>query len=482
MYCITLLFIIIMSDFIFQIDSYPLERLNETHDESNSFFYLYNVLTNFDSKYYSFIDNNQIRSISKRSILVNRVTNWTTLINYHIEAGLNENKIRLVLNHISRHTCLRFQRDDKVDNNKEQLRYIKNKDQCYSTLGRNEYAKHTYVRLTTRCANSFGVIEHETCHGLGLFHEQMRFDRDNYVTFVEENVPQMYKWDVMWKENWELDSFNITYDYGSLMHYGHRLYGKTGNVIINVKNIEPYNKMLGQDVMLTFNDFKLINYYYCITNSLCLQCICPKEFEGDKCEKIKSRSSHNCPTQERIAVANKEYFISDIGTKRCMFYIKSKNEGRVHIRLTTVRTRPRELCIPNVGLEVKYLKDKGVTGLCLCGYYKNIKIISEGNDIVITYTGIDERNYFEMYYQEIGKDDYRPSIICYNNICYNVTPKFEPMKNQIKTDNLDKDKGSPIQITSNPKDNSSKNLVKDSPEKYDYYYKEKPYENISLDD
>lgn len=65
-----------------------------------------------------------------------------------------------------------------------------------------------------------GIIAHEFGHALGLVHEQTRPDRDDYVEILEKNVNVHYKSNFK-KNNWDnVDSYDIPYDYESIMHYG----------------------------------------------------------------------------------------------------------------------------------------------------------------------------------------------------------------------------------------------------------------------
>lgn len=69
------------------------------------------------------------------------------------------------------------------------------------------------------CLGDEGRAIHELMHALGIFHEQSRADRDDFVTVHWDNIEEGYE------NNFEKQSLNKTtyayeYDYASVMHYG----------------------------------------------------------------------------------------------------------------------------------------------------------------------------------------------------------------------------------------------------------------------
>ena len=85
---------------------------------------------------------------------------------------------------------------------------------------------------------SRGIIQHETMHSLGFYHEQSRPDRDDFVTIIWDNIPDNWKHNFNKASETQVDTRGTPYDYGSVMHYGATLQGKT--------TIDAHGNAIGQ--------------------------------------------------------------------------------------------------------------------------------------------------------------------------------------------------------------------------------------------
>jgi len=68
-----------------------------------------------------------------------------------------------------------------------------------------------------------GPMVHEIAHAVGFWHEHNRPDRDEYVTIHYENIKSGREHNFHKRSYHEVDSLNVPYDYGSVMHYGRRV-------------------------------------------------------------------------------------------------------------------------------------------------------------------------------------------------------------------------------------------------------------------
>jgi len=123
---------------------------------------------------------------------------------------------------------------------KKEFIHVKNEpgSGCWSYIGRSSYAKTSegqplYLDASSNCLNP-ATIAHEFLHALGFEHEQVRKDRDNYVTIHFENMIEGHE--EKFEKSWKSVSLGVPYDVDSVMHYGAKSSSKNGKDTITVND------------------------------------------------------------------------------------------------------------------------------------------------------------------------------------------------------------------------------------------------------
>uniref|UniRef100_A0A915DKK2 Metalloendopeptidase n=1 Tax=Ditylenchus dipsaci TaxID=166011 RepID=A0A915DKK2_9BILA len=108
------------------------------------------------------------------------------------------------------------------------------------------------------------VAVHETMHALGMNHEHLRNDRDDYIDVQWSNInPQFYDYFAI------ADSSKFTpYDYGSIMHYNAftAAIDSSKPTMLPKQNRAVNQPIMGQRKRLGDRDVQMLNTMYCRPN------------------------------------------------------------------------------------------------------------------------------------------------------------------------------------------------------------------------
>uniref|UniRef100_A0A0K0FVG2 ZnMc domain-containing protein n=1 Tax=Strongyloides venezuelensis TaxID=75913 RepID=A0A0K0FVG2_STRVS len=337
-------------------------------------------------------------------------------IKYNITSPINESNLNKALSLIEHDTCIKFKKEELIPETSQGFMYYVNLAN-FTFCGPQFPDKPQVVFLSKECNNNVGCHLRQTVLSIGLLRQFNRPDRDD---FIKINLNNAY-WYVYGGEilettfsKDEMDLYNTSYDFGSITHLDPYEYSKNGKPVME-SIIPEYNKMMGQNYKLSFNDAKLLNLalcnssckgkkLYCTNNGFqdskkCHICRCPNGYTGKYCQYVKEYSK-KCGKKKLIAGKSKQ-FLKKSGKISCNYLITSDKGTKISLTLISSNTTEISPCFQKMGLEIKYRSDKGTTGLCLCGGFKNIALTSDDNTVLIQYNGKNDNDQFKLSYKQI---------------------------------------------------------------------------------
>ncbi|CEG06141.1 Astacin-like metalloendopeptidase [Strongyloides ratti] len=346
----------------------------------------------------------------KRAIMRKQDFQWTFPINYYVSNGVDSNFVQLAIKGIEEKTCIRFKKVNKLAN-ATGLNFVSNQG-CSSFAGRVEINTTQEVGIVKGC-DTIGWIQHMILHSLGVLHEDDRPDRNRYVQIIKKNIrpKKLNSFKIQHPNN--VLTYNLKYDYGSLMQRNGTASSKNGLPTVVPIN-KHYLRRIGFAKTLSFNDAKLLNLHYCHSKcpiklvcdnrgytdpNNCNKCICPTNYAGKNCELIQ-KNSPGCGRVYLRGTYKAKYLIVK-GVKNCYFQIKTYPRSRIRMLIESANLPTPKRCIANTGLEIKYFRDKTVMGATYCGinYYKDLT--SAGYHVSLHYNGTQPKNYLKLKYWRI---------------------------------------------------------------------------------
>ncbi|EGT40491.1 hypothetical protein CAEBREN_10654 [Caenorhabditis brenneri] len=332
----------------------------------------------------------------RRSMTSNLALRWTFPIPYYINTGTgaDTNAILAGVARWEQETCARFTRVNSLPRGNS-LEFISGSG-CWSYIGKIGSSSQQ-VSIGVGCT-SLGTVCHEIGHALGFYHEQARYDRDEYVSILTQNIQSSYLSQFSKQSFSSMVDYGVGYDYGSVMHYDQLAFSSTGGNTI--ATLDPnYQATIGQRTAPSFADVKRINLAYCnstcsnylncqnggyINPNDCNNCKCPPGFGGQLCD-VAGTSSNGCGAGDLTATSAIQT-ISASGALTCNYVITAPVGAKVYFQMTAATFSRSSPCSTNY-LEINYRGDFTRVGARFCTSYPTISL-SETNQMVVIYKGV----------------------------------------------------------------------------------------------
>ncbi|KAL7886673.1 hypothetical protein AOLI_G00043940 [Acnodon oligacanthus] len=220
----------------------------------------------------------------QRSVILLTQYHWNGYVPYVLNESLSLNDKGVILRAFEQlrlKACIDF----KPRTTEQDYISVEAQSGCWSYIGK--IGGRQQLSIGTGCGY-IGIVEHEFLHALGFYHEQSRYDRDNYVTIVYENIIAGYSSNFNKAPELISTTQGTPYDYTSVMHYGQDAFTNgSGHTIIT--KVPQFQNVIGQRYNLSPLDvFELNNLYKC-NSSISFLDRC--SFDNDMCQMVNCSSN-----------------------------------------------------------------------------------------------------------------------------------------------------------------------------------------------
>uniref|UniRef100_T1JEI6 Oxysterol-binding protein n=1 Tax=Strigamia maritima TaxID=126957 RepID=T1JEI6_STRMM len=280
------------------------------------------------------------------------------IVPYVLDKSVSYSKKTIItgMNLWSMSTCLKFQEVNSTFNSPHLI--FKRTNGCHSAIGRSSWQKGQVVSIGSGCDTRF-TVAHEVGHAIGLYHEQSRPDRDDYVVVLDKNinVAEKYNFDI----ETDINSYGVPYDLTSLMHYDIDTFSANGKNTIVPKDIfKTFD--VGQRQRLSYYDVKLVNLMYNCNVAKCAhiadscknggyrsktcRCSCPPRFFGDLCEET-SEFTFSQPCKLNVTnpseITTPKYPNNYPSDSKCIWLITAPHGKKVRLNFSHFDLEERQI-------------------------------------------------------------------------------------------------------------------------------------------
>jgi len=216
---------------------------------------------------------------------VERWPNNTIYYEYGEKLDWNQDQIDMVqgaIKEIQDNTCIKFVKRTNQRN------YISmfNGAGCSTAVGfMNSGAQLLSLQESGRGSCwSHRIVLHELLHTVGLWHEQSRYDRDDYLSINLDNVEfcQRYNFDIQHSN--ASNTYGVPFNYLSIMHYGKTSFSMNGGITMTTKD-PNFMDEIGNQKKGAASDYDKVNRIY--------QCGAYKNFVPPPIKLATSASTSN---------------------------------------------------------------------------------------------------------------------------------------------------------------------------------------------
>uniref|UniRef100_A0A914X7T9 Zinc metalloproteinase n=1 Tax=Plectus sambesii TaxID=2011161 RepID=A0A914X7T9_9BILA len=352
----------------------------------------------------------------KRKAVSDAFSKWPTksAISYHISGFLAKRTktiIHAAFDYWQKRTCLKFVQVT-ARRAHDSLRFIKGSG-CYSYVGR--IGGPQPISIGTGC-EYFGIVAHEIGHALGFFHEQARFDRDEYLTLNVENVWPSRIGNFDKRNMHEMNTYDIPYEYGSLMHYSSDEFAIDKMSPVLIARDALFQQTIGQRLAPTFLDVLEMNRHYQCTELCngsqtvcnnggysnprnCSECNCPLGFNGPFCDEALSFTNNKTCGAKIIAAED---------------WKETSPSSRIELQIMNLTTECHSGCYHNA-LQIKASQNVQLTGyrFCCAGDVKN-RTLTSALHFAVVIAEVSSFLSFKIKYRSVGTDAFTHTTLVHD--------------------------------------------------------------------